>query len=125
MKLNYAKFAGLIAVTYVCFFFGGIFVHYFISGEIYTLEYSLMLPRTWVTAVVGLVVGWGLWSQYRLAWWGGLVSVIFQLFGVTNHVIKLNSNNIFPSFSVIIVFLLLAIFFVLILLPETKKQCLY
>lgn len=45
-----ARFAGLIAVGYVLFFFGGIVVHYFISGDEYTFEYSLMLPSVWRTA---------------------------------------------------------------------------
>ena len=65
MKLMHAQIAGLVAIAYVLTFFGGIFVHFFISGEAYTLKYSLMLPSVWISALVGLVAGFGLWYPIK------------------------------------------------------------
>lgn len=123
MKLNHAQIAGLVSVTYVLFFFGGIFIHYFTSGEAYTLKFSLMLPSVWAAALGGLAIGWGLWHQYRWAWWLGLIGVLLQLIGSFRHLIRLTSINIIPSVGVIVVLCLFIIFLTLMLLPTTRKQC--
>lgn len=120
-EINRARLAGLVAVAYVLFFFVGIFVHYFTSGDAYTLRYSLMLPGVWMAALAGTVIGWGLWNHYRWAWWAGLIGVLFQLFGSIRHLIDV--GNVSPSFGVIVVLALLVIFLSLILSSGTRKLC--
>lgn len=123
MKLDKARLAGLIAIGYVVFFFGGIVVHYFMSGDEYTLKYSLTLPSVWVAALVGLVTGLGLWNHYHWAWWTGLIGAVIQVFLSIQNITKLISINATPSFGVVVVLSLLTIFIFLVLLPETRKQC--
>jgi uncharacterized membrane protein (DUF2068 family) len=123
MKLKNAQLAGLVAIAYVLIFFGGIFVHYLISGEEYTLRYSLALPSVWIAAIAGLITGWGLWNLYRWAWWVGLIGGLYQLFGSLHHMGKFVSISTYPPMGVIVVFGLFVTFLILILLPTTRSQC--
>ncbi len=123
MNVNYTKIAASISAVYVLFFFGGIFVHYFNTGDAYTLKYSLMLPTVWIAATLGLVIAWGLWKKFLWAWWLGLVSVLFQLIAHIRHMLKFISLDLPLTFGILAVFVMLVSFLFLILLPQTKKQC--
>lgn len=120
------KLASLIAVFYVLFFFGGIFVHFFISGEVYTLKYSLSLLRTWLAAIGGLLIAWGLWRHYRWSWWLGLVAVIYQLYGISPKIVKywpFENFSLSTAIGINVIFILFSIFLVLLILPSTRKVC--
>lgn len=123
MKINNAKIAGGIAAFYVTFFVSGIFIHYFLTGEIYTLKYSLMLPSVWITAIMGLIISWGLWNHYRWAWWLGLGAGTYQLLASILYVIEQALSGITIKFGVIAVLVLLICFLTFLLLPATRKQC--
>ena len=123
MSVNNTKIAATIATVYVIFFFGGIFVHYFTTGDAYTLKYSLMLPSVWIAAVLSLVIAWGLWQKFLWAWWLGLISVVFQLIAHVRHMRKFISLDLPLTFGILSVFVMLVSFLFFILLPKTKKQC--
>ena len=78
-KIDHGKLASVIPIIYVLFFMGGIFVHYFMTGETYTLKYSISLKSTWLAAIGSLLIAWGLWNHFRWAWWLGLIAAGYRL----------------------------------------------
>jgi hypothetical protein len=121
-----ARVAAAIAVVYVAFFFGGIFVHYFAAGDAYTFKYSLSLASTWLAVIVALTVAWGLWHHYRWAWWLGLVAVGYQIVGITNRILKLSAASDLRISTVIGVggvSLLLLAFLIVLLQSQTRRLC--
>lgn len=119
-----AKYAGLIALAYAIVFFGGIFLHYFLSGSLYTLKYSLSLPKVWLVLATSLAIGWGLINSYCWAWWLGLVGVLFQLYGASQNAWQLSSNQSGLPAGIIIILVLLYSFLFLLLTPAVRKECL-
>lgn len=123
MRIGCAKIAGLIALTYAIVFFGGIFFHYFLSGDLFTLKYSLGQPRVWLVLVATLVLAWGLLQRYVWAWWLSVAGVLVQLYGSSSIVLKhVAHNNHIPT-GVLVVLALLISFLVVLLIPRTRKEC--
>jgi hypothetical protein len=121
-----ARISAAIAVVYVAFFFGGIFAHYFVAGDAYTLKYSLSLASTWLAAIVTLTVAWGLWHHYLWAWWLGLLGVGYQIVGITNRILKLSTASDLPISTIIGVggvSLLLLAFLIVLLQYQTRRLC--
>jgi hypothetical protein len=121
-----ARMSAAIAVLYVAFFFGGIFVHYFAAGDAYTLKYSLSLPDTWLAAIVALTVAWGLWHHYLWAWWLGLLGVGYQIVEITNRILKLSTASDLHISTVIGVggvSLIFLAFLIVLLQSETRRLC--
>lgn len=79
MKFTPSKLVGSLAAAYVLVVVGGIFIHYFVSGELGTLQYSLTLPPTLLVIFLGSAIAWGLWQGFAWAWWLGLAAVLVQL----------------------------------------------
>jgi hypothetical protein len=124
MRKGCAKYAGFIAFTYAFVFFGGIFFHYFQSGNLYTLKYSLSLPSVWMALTASLVIGWGLIKKYRWAWWLGLFGVLFQLYrAVPNAWQLILKQSDFPM-GIIVVLVLFSTFLLLLLTSSVRKECL-
>jgi len=126
VKRDTARIAAAIAVAYVAFFVGGIFIHYFAGGDAYTLKYSLSLASTWLAAIVALTVAWGLWHHYRWAWWLGLLGVGYQIVGITNRMLKLSTASDLRISTVIGVggvSLLFLAFLIVLLQSQTRRLC--
>lgn len=122
MRNGYAKLAGILAILYAITFFGGIFVHYLISGSSYTLKYSLSLPKTWLVLVMALIIGFGLIKHYRWSWWLGLVAGIYQLIGISIAAQRLlSSQSTLPLLMGMFIVLFIA-FLTLLLLPSVRRQ---
>ena len=125
-KFDSGKWASIIAVSYVLFFTGGVFVHFFVTGDTYTLKYSFSLPGTWLAGGAGLLIAWGLWRHFRWSWWLGLIAVIYQLSRLTPRIIKLWSSENITPWSIMgmnVVFALFAAFLIVLILPSTRKVC--
>ncbi|MGH9813630.1 MAG: hypothetical protein ACRD4T_10900 [Candidatus Acidiferrales bacterium] len=126
VKRDTARIAAAIAVVYVAFFFGGIFVHYLTAGDAHTLKYSLSLASTWLAAVVALTAAWGLWHHYLWAWWLGLLGVGYQIVGIANRILKLSTASDLDISTIIgvggVAFLFLA-FLIVLLLSQTRTLC--
>jgi|TARA_R100000655_G_scaffold10122_1_gene24639 hypothetical protein len=117
-----ARLAGIIAIIYAITFMGGIFVHYLISDNLYTLQYSLSLPKTWIAFFTSLIIGWGLINLYRWSWWLGLAACIYQLFGISSSALKISSSEAtLPTMMIIFIVLFIA-FLTLLLLPSVRRQ---
>jgi hypothetical protein len=110
MTLSHAKLAGAIAATYVLVVIGGMLLHYFTTGELGTLRYSLMLPATICAIGIGSLVTWGLWKGFAWAWWLGLGAVMVQLYRFSSWFIARLNGGSAPLASWIIVFLLVVFF---------------
>jgi hypothetical protein len=120
MGRDTAKIAAVIAVIYVVFFVGGIFHHYLVTGDEYALTFGLSRLGTWIAAVGGIVVAYGLWQHYNWAWWFGLVGVGFSLFGSSRTMALFLLGKAWPSFSMLVVLALFLSFLWLLLLPATR-----
>lgn len=123
MSINTSKIASSAAAFYVIFILGGIFVHYFITGEAYTLRYSLTLPSVWAASLVGLAIAWGLWNQFNWAWWLGLAGASYMLLRVIWRILEFLSQGIPMKLGVITVLILMLGFLIILLLPTTRRQC--
>ena len=115
--------AARVALGYVLFFLGGMFVQFFETGDFGALYYSVLLTSTWLATLVGLLVAWGLWNRRRWAWWLGLVAAAAQLTNmcvwISRH-FEILTKSSFP-YSVLIIFLLLVFFLGLLLVPPTLR----
>ncbi|MBL1457348.1 MAG: hypothetical protein COA34_005700 [Methylophaga sp.] len=122
MQNGNARLAGIIAIIYAITLMGGIFVHYLISDNLYTLQYSLSLPKTWIAFFTALIIGWGLIKLYRWSWWLGLAAGIYQLFGISSSALKiLLSEESLPAMMIIFIVLIIS-FLTLLLLPSVRRQ---
>ncbi len=125
-NIDTRKLASIIAVFYVVFFLSGIFIHYYLTGEIYTLKYSFSLPRTWLVASVGILVSYGVWNQFRWGWWLGLIGVLYQLIGIIPRIIKLwpyEGVSLMSTIGMNVVCISFISFFIILILPSTRKLC--
>ncbi len=123
MNLDRARLTSCIAIAYVCVVIGGIFLHFALTGEMYTLKYSLMLPNTWIAIITGGLIAWGLWQSKAWAWWLGLVAVLLQLTRISSWLAQHFSITNPPSVSIIIVLFILVLFLVVLVLPKTRAAC--
>lgn len=121
-----ARIAAAIAVIYVAFFFGGIFVYYLAAGNAFTLKYSLSLASTWLAAIVALTVAWGLWHHFLWAWWLGLLGVGYQIVGIAIQILKLPTASDLHISTVIsmggVLFLFL-VFLIVLMQSQTRRLC--
>jgi phosphatidylserine synthase len=122
MKLSSAHLAGTIAAAYVVIVLGGILLHFFNTGDLSTLWYSLTLPATIAAVCLASLVAWGLWSRYAWAWWLGLVAVVYQLYRMSNWFIARLHDGHAPTASWIIAGLLIA-FLCLLLTRGARRAC--
>ena len=123
MATDSAKLAAATAIFYIIFFVSGMFIHYARTGEEYTLYYSLSRPQTWIAAVGGAIIGYGLWRHRAWAWWLGLAAVLFQMVGVSPKLIRFLAEGQAPPMGMLIVFGLFALFLLLLTLPKTRALC--
>lgn len=122
MRLSRAQLASLIAAAYVLVVVGGMLLHYFTTGELGTLRYSLMLPATIGAIFLGSLVAWGLWNRFAWAWWLGLLAVSLQLYRFGGWFsARLNGGHA-PLASWIIAGLLIA-FLCVLLTKEARRSC--
>jgi hypothetical protein len=122
MTPSHSKLASVVAATYVLMVVGGVLLHFFNTGELGTLKYSLMLPATLAAIFVGGIVAFGLWHRFVWAWWLGLAAVGIQLVRFGSWFIgRLSVGNV-PMASWVIALLLLA-FLLLLLSKATRQQC--
>ena len=122
MKPSHSKLASLVAAAYVLMVVGGMLLHFFNTGELGTLKYSLMLPATLAAIFVGGLVAFGLWHRFVWAWWLGLAAVGIQLIRFGSWFIDRLSVGNAPLASWVIALLLLA-FLLLLLSKATRQQC--
>jgi benzodiazapine receptor len=123
VRMDAAKLAGATALSYVVFFISGMFIHYARTGDEYTLYYSLSRPQTWLATIGGVIIGFGLWRHKEWAWWLGILAALFQLFGISSRLVPFLTAGESPPASMLIVAVLLAIFVLLLCLPQTRALC--
>lgn len=123
MNLDRARLTSYIAIAYVCVVIGGIFLHFVLTGEMYTLKYSLMLPSTWIATIAGGLIALGLWQSKAWAWWLGLAAVLVQLTRISSWLVQHFSITNPPTASIIIVLFILVLFLVVLVLPKTRAAC--
>lgn len=123
MLKDRAKLASIIAIAYVMFFLGGMFLHFFLTGDISAFKYGAALPRTWIAAGVGLLIAWGLWHHYRWAWWLGLTAGLIQLVGIFPRMAVFFSHESIPPWSMLVVLSLFVGFLVVLVSPEARQRC--
>lgn len=122
MNINPSKLSGLLAATYVAVVLGGIFIHFLNTGDIYTLLYSLTLPATLISTILGAVVAFGLWREHSWGWWLGLTVGALQLFRFGHVVLARLKDDSVPVSAWLVGFLLLA-FLVSLLTPAFRESC--
>jgi hypothetical protein len=123
MTADRARLASCIAVAYIAVVLGGIFLHYALTREAYTLRFSLALPSTWLATAVSAAVAWGLWNRWRWAWWLGLTAVIFQLARMSWWMVEHCTLTNLPGPGVFVVLSFLLAFLSVLLLPSTRATC--
>lgn len=122
MTPSHSKLASVVAAAYVLMVVGGMLLHFFNTGELGTLKYSLMLPATLAAIFVGGLVAFGLWHRFAWAWWLGFAAVGIQLIRFGSWFVgRLSAGNA-PLASWVIAVLLLA-FLLLLLSKATRQQC--
>ena len=122
MTPSHSKLASIAAIAYVLIVVGGMLLHFFNTGDLGTLKYSLMLPATLSAVFVGSLVAFGLWHRFAWAWWLGLAAVGTQLIRFGSWFISRLSIGDAPMASWAIAVLLLAFLF-LLLTKATRQQC--
>lgn len=123
MLKDHAKLASVIAIAYVIFFLGGMFLHLFLTGDASSFKYGAALPRTWIAAGVGLLIAWGLWHHYRWAWWLGLASVLIQLAGMFPRMAIFLSHQSVPPWSMLVILSLFVSFLIVLVSPKARQRC--
>ena len=117
------RVASLLSASYVAVVLGGVFMHYFLTGDAYTLRFSLFLPSTIIVSAIGGVVAWGLWFSFRWAFWLGLGAVLVQL-AQTSLWLKSNLSASFqPGLGVYLVIGILLCLLLALLTPATRTSC--
>ncbi|MFT3960441.1 hypothetical protein [Propionivibrio sp.] len=122
MNPSHSKLASVVTAAYVLMVVGGMLLHFFNTGELGTLKYSLMLPATLAAIFVGGLVAFGLWHRFAWAWWLGLAAVGIQLIRFGSWFISRLSVGNAPMASWVIALLLVA-FLLLLLSKDTRQQC--
>ncbi|WP_205201467.1 hypothetical protein [Azonexus hydrophilus] len=122
MTPSHSKLTSIVAIAYVLIVAGGMLLHFFNTGDLGTLKYSLMLPATLPAVFVGSLVAFGLWHRFAWAWWLGLAAVGTQLIRFGSWFIGRLSIGDAPMTSWAIAVLLLAFLF-LLLTKATRQQC--
>jgi len=123
MKPSPARAASVIAASYGLLVIGGVFIHYLLTGDSYTLWYSLRLPATVIAVLVSGTVAWGLWHQFAWAWWSGLFAVVVQIYRISEWFLsRLALAHQLPVTSWLAGFLLVT-FFIVLLAKSTRSSC--
>ncbi len=117
------KVAACIAAAYFSVVLGGILLHFFQTGDTYTLKYGLMLPTTWAALTISGFVSWGLWHRFRWAWWLGFIAAALQLLRMSSWVVRHFSTAAPPGLGVVLVLALLLALLAVLLLPRTRRAC--
>lgn len=115
--------AALVALLYIAVVAGGVLIHYFQSGDLSTLRFSLLLPSTLIALLLASIVAWGLWRRLRWAWWFALVASAIQLVRMSTWLWQYVSRFGLPGPSVLLVLAVLLLFFVILLSPGTRAAC--
>jgi hypothetical protein len=114
------RLAACIAFAYIIVVLGGVYLHYWQTGDEYTLRYSLSRESTWNAVFIASLLAVGLWLRHQWAWWLGLVAGVLKLVGQLVWIAK----HFPPGFGVVLVLALLIAFLATLMLPGTRAACL-
>ena len=117
------RLASATAVAYIVVVFGGTLVQFALSGGAFTLRFSLSQPAVWLAAVLAGLVAWGLWRQYKWAWWLGMAAGGYQLFRVSAPMVERFSFSRPPAFGPLLVAGLLLVFLILLFPSQVRASC--
>ena len=102
---------------------GGTVIRFALTGDAFTLRFSLSQPATWIAGLIALLVAWGLSKHYRWAWWLGMGAAAFQLYRVGGWIVDHLSFARPPAFGPLLVAVLLLSFVVLAFPSRVRTAC--
>ncbi|BAL25649.1 hypothetical protein [Azoarcus sp. KH32C] len=117
------RLASATAVAYIVVVFGGTLVQFALGGGAFTLRFSLSQPAVWLAALLAGLVAWGLWRQYKWAWWLGMVAGGYQLFRVSAPMVERFSFSRPSAFGPLLVAGLLLVFLILLFPSKVRASC--
>ena len=119
MCINGAKIAAAISFLYVLHTVSAAIEAAFTGIPVSVIWFVLKQPQPLGTSIVCLLLGFGLWRQYRWAWWLGAAAAVIQLGRIAEFWVNAPSiatENLFPQ-AIVVSFL------VVIALPSTRRLC--
>lgn len=123
MLITFNRVASLLAAVYVALVLGGSILRYLVTGDLYTLQYSLLLPATILASAIGCLVAWGLWRAFKWAYWLAVFATAVQLLRFGVWFMGALSSSIQPGIGVYLVALVLSTLLFVLALPHTRKAC--
>ena len=117
------RVASVTAIAYLTVVLGGTLIHFARTGDAFTLRFSLTQPGTWIATFIAALVAWGLWKQYKWAWWLGVGAAGYQLFRVGSWIVGHFSVSRPPGFGPLLVTALLLAFLVLLFPSNVRASC--
>jgi hypothetical protein len=123
MAITRIHLAAATAVAYSAVVLGGTLTRFALTGDAFTLRFSLSQPATWIAGLIALLVAWGLSKHYRWAWWLGMGAASFQLYRVGSWIVDHFSFARPPAFGPLLVAVLLLTFLVLAFPSRVRTSC--
>ena len=119
MYINGAKIAAAISLVYVLHTLSAAIEAAFAGIPASVIWVVLKQPQPLGTTLVCLLLGFGLWRQYRWAWWLGAAAAVIQLGRIAELWINappVATENLFSQ-AIVVSFL------IVIALPSTRRSC--
>ena len=119
MCINGAKIAAAISLLYVLHVLNTAIETALTGVPVSVIWFVLKQPQPLGTTIVCLLSGFGLWCQYRWAWWLAITAATIQLGRIAEFWVNAPSIATENLFSQAIV----VSFLIVISLPNTRKLC--
>ena len=119
MYINGAKVAAAISLMYVLHTLSTAIEATFTGIPFSVVWFALRQPQPLATTIVCLLLGFGLWRQYRWAWWLGISAAVVQL----GRIIELWAISPSVATDNLISQAFVISFLVIIALPSTRRLC--
>ena len=113
----------LIALTYFLVVPAGSLMRLGFGGDAMTLRVSAGTPVLWLTAVVTVLIAWGIWKRFAWAWWLGAAAALAQLVRMGLWLAQHNGFARMPADHILLTAGLLGGFLLVLLTPGMRAAC--